>query len=324
LRENPNVEALHEWVEAVVSLILIDTPDQEYATELGQQFDITDNMQPSDCLLFFDTFHHALVEGLPNELLLAIYPTLLTTLNAVIGGFYIGKARRAAALNLSAISKMGHDIKTPINAITGFSHVILKEIDGPITLFQKEDLTSIHEAGKKLLAMMNDLTGVMKYDAGRIGIYPSKFSVSDLISEIIANIYPQCASAGHKLNIQLIGHIGSIEGDVSKIRWIFLSLLFFLIRQIEAGQISLTVERKKIEDRFLVECYIQSNALDRQNVVTGKVVQVSSTEMINRDIGLATCWRFCTSIGASLVMYEGKGTTFKLQIPLKTIPNENY
>ena len=324
LKDSVKVEELQDWVESLVSLVLLDAQDLESPTELGQQLEIMDSFQPVDLLRVQQTLHHTLVSDLPSEVQLAMYPTLMSTLVAVTGGFYIGKAHRAAAINMSAASKMGHDLKTPINAITGFSHVILKEIDGPITPFQKEDLTSIHEAGKKLLAMVNDLSAALKQDASRFGLYPAELKVSDLVAEVIANIHPIYAVAGHILTIKLVKDLGTIRADASKIRWILLSLLMYLSRLGEDWQISLSVDRQEIVEQSMVVFQIHGYPADSADKVGVNTKQVSSTEMINRDVALATCWRFCTSIGASLEMTDGLSTAFILQIPTIGIPNDIY
>jgi signal transduction histidine kinase len=314
---------IHQWVEAFVLLVLTNPSDQTGAIKLGQQLELLDSFQPVDLLLVQDTLHRSLMQNLPEELKLTIYPALLSILTAVTGGFYIGKARRAASFDMSAASRMGHDLKTPINAITGFSHIILKEIDGPITPYQKEDLTSIYEAGKKLLLMINDLSSAMKQDASRFGLYPDKFLVSDLLSEVLANIQPLCATAGHTLNVKLERDLGRIEGDASKIRWIILSLLLYLSRQDEDWHLFMSVSRQVISDRDMLVFKIEGFQPGTVAISAANRKQVSSTEMLNRDVSLATCWRFCTSIGAPLFMFEDPGILFDLQIPALQIPDDN-
>lgn len=317
LADTIELPELHSWVESIVAIILGETVNQEEASELGQQLEIVDSFQPSDLLKMQNVLHHTLLQNLPNELQLEIYPAILSTFSALVGGFYIGKARRAAAIDMSVATKMGHDLKTPINAITGFSQVILKEIDGPITQFQKDDLTSIYEAGKKLLAMINDLSAAMKQDASRFGIYPSNFKVADLVAEVVTNIHPICAASGHTFITKLTRDLGTIEGDVSKIRWILLSLLLYLSRQGKEWQLSLSADRRIINDKTVVAFRIDGGAADTAIRSDINVKLVSSTEMLNLDVNLATCWRFCTSIGASLEMFEGQFTAFQIQIPVQ-------
>lgn len=309
------IAKLHNWVEAFVILVVTDPFDQTRAIDLGMGLEMLDSFQPVDLLRVQHILQLTLLRDLSKEAQLKVYPTLVPVFIAVVSGFYIGKARRAAAINMSAASHMGHELKTPINAITGFSQVILKEIDGPITEFQKEDLTSIHQAGKKLLTMINDLAAVMKQDASRFGLYPSTFSVSDLLAEVMANIYPICASEGHTLTFKLECDLGTIQGDASKIQWILLCLLLYLSHQGTLWQISLRAIRRVISEQTMLVFHIDGQAEDTILSSDEEIAHTASIDFINRDVGLAICWRFCTDIGASIVMSEGRVVSFELQIP---------
>jgi signal transduction histidine kinase len=323
LANTKEIGKLHNWVESMVDLVISETFDSEQAIVLGQQLEILDNVQPADLHRIQDTLHKSLMQNLSEEQQLAIYPRLLSVFGAVIGGFYVGKARRTAAIDMSAASKMGHDLKTPINAITGFSNVILKEIDGPITQFQKEDLTSIYEAGRKLLVMINDLTTVWKEDAKRFGIYPDKFDVSYLVAEVMASIHSISAQAGHTVQFSLEKDTGAIIGDASQIRWILLNLLLYLIHRESGRIISLTAKRQVNGDQAVVLFSLVSRPADATIPYSMDIIQVTNTDMINRDIGLATAWRFCASISATIMMFEGQVTTFELQVPAQPVTKEN-
>ncbi len=322
LEDNIKIAELHNWVQAFIMLLVNNPFDKTRAIDLGMQLEMLDSFQPADLLRVQDKLQDTLVRELPKEVLLEVYPTLLPMLGAVISGFYIGKARRAAAIDMSAASQMGHDLKTPINAITGFSHVILKEIDGPITAFQKEDLTSIYEAGKKLLEMINDLSAVMQQDASRIGIYPAKYKVSDLVAEVMADIHSLCASEGHTLVFKLEHDIGTMQGNASKLRWILLSLLLYLSRQGTEWQISLCAIRRVISEQAMLVFRIEGYPADVDFLKDDKKQQVASTEIVNRNVSLATCWRFCAAMGASLMMFEGQAISFEVHVPAQIPSNE--
>ena len=243
LAENSEISNLHNWIKDFVRLIMTDPLDLQYALNLGKELEMLVSLQPTDLLKVQQLMQGILLHELSAEAQLAIYQALLPAFSAVISGFYVGKAGRIAAINLSAVSQMGHDLKTPINAITGFSHVILKGIDGPITEFQRQDLTSIHEAGRKLVTMINDLSSIMKQDKSRTGIYDSPFRVSDLLAQVMANIQPYCAAKGDTLIFTLERDLGAMEGDVSKLQWILLCLILYLTHQGPEWQISLRAIR---------------------------------------------------------------------------------
>lgn len=312
IRNSPDIV---RWAHSFVDILISDSFDIDAGIELGKQLDLLDTVQPAELLRLQEIIYDELVKDLSHSALQAVYPTVVSAFTSVVCGYYIGKTHRSAAIDMSIFSRMGHDLKTPINAITGFSHVILREIDGPITQFQKEDLTSIHTAGKKLLTIINDITAMMKRDASRTGLYPTQFKMIDIIAEVLVDIQPFCAAANHHIIFRVNDDLGVMNGDISKIRWIILSILLFLTRQGTGKIISLLVEGCSVGEKDMVVFQLKLQQQEMVLFQQADMNQVSNTDMINRDVGLATCWRFCTSIGATLSMYEGESLAFALHIP---------
>jgi hypothetical protein len=162
----------------------------------------------------------------------------------------------------------------------------------------------------------------LKQDASRFGIYSEKFRVSDLVAEAMVNFHPLCIAADHSLSITLERDLGSIQGNASKVRRILLSLLLYLSRQGEEGHISMSVNRRVNKGQALLVFRIEGCAADTTKLTDQNEKHITITEMINRDVGLATCWRFCSSIGARLSMFEGQLTAFELLIPTQLTSND--
>ncbi|HEC34018.1 MAG TPA: GAF domain-containing protein, partial [Chloroflexi bacterium] len=66
------------------------------------------------------------------------------------------------------LANMSHELRTPLNSIIGFSRVILKGIDGPLTDLQRQDLEAIYNSGQHLLGLINDILDISKIEAGRM------------------------------------------------------------------------------------------------------------------------------------------------------------
>ena len=143
--------------EQLLKLLIAEPFHAEPALTVGAMLDTLDNVQPDALLQFYELLARELIVGLTTEQITLLYPRMISLIGALGLGCAVGKAERAKTFDMNAMSVMGHDLKTPINAITGFSKVILKGIDGPITEFQQQDLTSIHDAGQKLLTMIDEI-----------------------------------------------------------------------------------------------------------------------------------------------------------------------
>ena len=68
------------------------------------------------------------------------------------------------------ISWAAHDLKSPLNAIIGFTKVVLKGIDGPVNEIQVTDLTSAHTNGQRMLTLTNNLIDMARLNNGDIKI----------------------------------------------------------------------------------------------------------------------------------------------------------
>ncbi|NIQ79211.1 MAG: hypothetical protein GTN93_14210, partial [Anaerolineae bacterium] len=55
------------------------------------------------------------------------------------------------------LAMMGHELKTPLHAIRGFSQLLLEEIDGPLTVKQREDIRAVLGSGDHLLELIDNI-----------------------------------------------------------------------------------------------------------------------------------------------------------------------
>jgi signal transduction histidine kinase len=66
------------------------------------------------------------------------------------------------------LANMSHELRTPLNAIIGFSEVLRDELFGPLAPRQAEYVNDILDAGRHLLAVINDILDLAKLEAGRM------------------------------------------------------------------------------------------------------------------------------------------------------------
>jgi GAF domain-containing protein len=82
------------------------------------------------------------------------------------------------------LANMSHELRTPLNSIIGFSRVILKGIDGPLTEMQEQDLTTIYNSGQHLLNLINDILDQAKIAAGKMEIKPDYFDIKAVVEGV--------------------------------------------------------------------------------------------------------------------------------------------
>ena len=111
------------------------------------------------------------------------------------------EAQRANRAKSEFLSNMSHDIRTPMNAVIGFSDLALEHCDEPDTV--KDCLEKIRSSGDHLLMLINDILDMSKIESGRLHMEPEPCSIREMIENIQsivdANVRAACVEYTSKL-----------------------------------------------------------------------------------------------------------------------------
>jgi signal transduction histidine kinase len=326
---NPELEAedvratSRDLARSLLEVVTAGTLDRDAAREIGAGMEVWEHLELDHLFEMQERAlrYYACVEG---EAAVGAPSALMQAVLAVGHGFYAARVARARRLGMESMSRMSHDLKTPINAITGFSRVILKGIDGPITDFQQEDLTSIYEAGKKLLTMVNDLFAVRKRDAARPAIYGASFEVATLVADLMRTVQPLAAESGHTLRFELEGELGSMTADPTMVRWIFLGLLMYAMRQMRRGllRVSVTREERDAAPHLVVhvgyeELEDEQPPVEPERAMSPQAEAADVSDWAKDDLVLETCLNFCQELDGELTSeHSENGVVFQMVLPM--------
>ncbi|MEW6158562.1 MAG: LamG-like jellyroll fold domain-containing protein, partial [Verrucomicrobiota bacterium] len=139
------------------------------------------------------------------------------------------------------LANMSHELRTPLNAIIGYSEMLQEEA---IDLERQEfvpDLQKIHNAGKHLLTLINDILDLSKIEAGKMTLYLERFDVAKLVHDVTTTIQPLVAKNGNKLVVECPAGIGEMTADLTKVRQTLFNLLSNASKFTEKGTITLRV-----------------------------------------------------------------------------------
>jgi signal transduction histidine kinase len=160
----------------------------------------------------------------------------------------ITEMRELDILKSQFLANMSHELRTPLNSIIGFSRVILKGIDGPISELQEQDLNAIYSSGQHLLRLINDILDFSKMDANKMEI-----SLEDVnLVELLENVIPTIGGLLKDKQVEIVKEIPPelpiIRADPVRIRQVMINLLSNAAKFTEKGSITITAGTEVSDD----------------------------------------------------------------------------
>ncbi len=122
------------------------------------------------------------------------------------------------------LSNMSHDIRTPMNAILGFTTLLAKDADNPVKV--REYTSKIMASGQHLLSLINDVLDVSKIESGKVVLTIGEFTLNNLVSSIDAIIRPMAREKNQDFQVTVTGiNHEYLVGDETRINQILINLL---------------------------------------------------------------------------------------------------
>ena len=163
-------------------------------------------------------------------------------------------ANRANQAKSEFLSRMSHDIRTPMNAILGMAAVAEHNLDNRDKL--KDCLLKIHTSGDHLLELINAVLDMSKIESGSVCLVENPFSLSGMMEEVAQIIQTDIGQKGQHLFVRLEGLVhDAVHGDMVRVKEILLNLLSNAVKYTpENGTIKVSLE-EKLSSRSGVGCF---------------------------------------------------------------------
>ncbi len=140
------------------------------------------------------------------------------------------------------LANMSHELRTPLNTIMGFSDIMRARLFGPLPTKYAEYAELIHESGRHLLDLINDLLDMSKIEAERFQLQVEMLDAREPISAALRLMRVQADDAGLSLRATLPPEPLEIEADPRALKQIVLNLLSNALKFTpRGGQVTLTL-----------------------------------------------------------------------------------
>jgi signal transduction histidine kinase len=218
---------------------------------------------------------------------------------------------------------MSHELRTPLNAIIGFSEVLSERMFGEVNEKQLEYLKDIHESGKHLLSLINDILDLSKIEAGRMELEMSVFHLPTAITNAMTLIRERAQRHGILLGLDVDQQLGEFSGDERKFKQIMLNLLSNAVKFTpDGGMVDVSARKENGQVEVAVRDTGIGIAPEDQAVVFEEFRQVGrdgTRKAEGTGLGLALTRRFVELHGGAIRLDSapGRGSTFSFTLPLR-------
>jgi GAF domain-containing protein/ActR/RegA family two-component response regulator len=152
--------------------------------------------------------------------------------------------RELDKLKSQFLANMSHELRTPLNSIIGFSRVIMKGIDGPVSDLQQQDLSAIYNAGQHLLKMINDILDISKVDAGKMELAFEDVNITDVITSVLSTARGLVKDKPIKLATAIEDDLPLLRADSTRVRQVLLNLISNASKFTDEGSITVSARRQ--------------------------------------------------------------------------------
>ncbi|WP_159455470.1 ATP-binding response regulator [Pseudobacteriovorax antillogorgiicola] len=156
-------------------------------------------------------------------------------------------------------SLMSHDLRTPINSIIGYSELIDEDLKSGSYGNIHKDLHSIHQSGKHMLALVNDLLDLTKTQAGQMQFSPSTFDLQEFFQDLnqtCTAIYPD-----HHNTLRMdINVNGIFYAPQLRLKQLITNLISNAMKFTDHGLVVVTATLSNSHPRML-KCTVQDNGI---------------------------------------------------------------
>lgn len=154
------------------------------------------------------------------------------------------QAQHANAAKTTFLSNMSHDIRTPMNAIIGFSTIAVSHIDNKEQVL--DSLQKVLASSNHLLSLINDILDMSRIESGKVQIKEQGCNISDMIHNLVNIIQPQVKAKQLELFIDTFEVINeNVIADPLKMNQVFINLLSNAVKYTPAeGTLSFRIIQK--------------------------------------------------------------------------------
>jgi len=225
-------------------------------------------------------------------------------------------------LKTSFLSNMSHELRTPLNSVIALSGVLNRRLSGKLPDEEYSYLNVIERNGKQLLLLINDILDLSRIEAGREDVEINRFSIRELVNEVVEMIEPQANQKYISLHYITEKELSPIKSDYVKCRHILQNIVANAVKFTEEGGVEIIAEEMAESIRITVSD--TGIGIDREHVphIFDEFRQAdgsNSRKYGGTGLGLAIAKKYAEMLDGRIEVEStpGKGSKFMLILPIQ-------
>jgi len=234
------------------------------------------------------------------------------------------QADRANEAKAVFLAKMSHQLRTPLNAVIGYSEILLDDAEQGGDDAQITDLKTINRAGRHLLSLVADVLYIPKIEADDLDLTIQRFEVSTVIEDVVSTCRNLVTFNGNEFIVEVADNAGVASTDETRLRQVVINLLSNAGKFTRSGKVTLRVNRVTDPAGDSVVISVQDTGVGISPAsLEGLFANFSQADASTAStyggagLGLALSRQLCELMHGELTVESrvGQGSTFTLRIP---------
>ena len=233
-------------------------------------------------------------------------------------------AERANQAKSVFLAKMSHQLRTPLNAVIGYSEMLLEDAEIEHQKDHMADLRRINSAGKHLLSLVTDVLDMSAIEADRMELTVSPFGLGNFIEDVVATSRSLVTANNNQFAVDRGPDLGVVMSDPTRLRQVTLNLLSNAGKFTKNGLVTLSVAREKGPNRDWIKLSVTDTGIGISQENLGRLFRdfnqaeaSTATFYGGTGLGLALSRKISRIMGGDISVESklGRGSCFTIRVP---------
>jgi signal transduction histidine kinase/CheY-like chemotaxis protein/HPt (histidine-containing phosphotransfer) domain-containing protein len=232
------------------------------------------------------------------------------------------EAELAARARSEFLANMSHEIRTPMTAILGYAELLLEpDLPEPTRALH---LSTIRRSGKHLLALLDDVLDLARFESGELAIERRPCAPARLLGDVVAMLRGRAAAKGLSLDLTLSTPLPArVSTDPIRLRQILINLVGNAIKFTPQGAVSVEARFDRVGDQGTLTVSVIDSGIGMTGAQLARVfdpfvqADASTTRVFGgTGLGLSIARRLARGLGGDVTARSepGRGSVFTVHV----------